>query len=320
MDLTWYFLSAYAIFLVISGYVLPELSRKNVSRTIAWIIAILTVIISTVLTTHQPPLIRMLVIVYLQLLSMKILVAVETYNGGNKLTLMQWIAFSIGWFGMRPALFEKLPSPPKDLQTLMWKGLTRIVIGFVLLYLSHKVSEVSILNRFFVSQLLLLAGVSFILHFGILNISSASWRLAGVEVSELFRAPYKSTSLKEFWGKRWNLAFSEMTALIAYRPLREKVGPETAVILSFLLSGLLHEIAISFPVNAGYGLPMIYFSIHAAAMQAESKQAFVQRVISHPFWSHVWVMGLLIIPMPLLFHDAFMTNVLIPLRDLLLGV
>jgi hypothetical protein len=319
MDLMWLYLLAYAVFLLASGYLLPFLKTKSYSRTLGWVIAVVTVGFSTWVTIHQPSLLRMIVIVYMQLLSMKILVAVETYTSENKLSIFQWLAFALGWFGMRPVLFEKLPSPPRDYRKLLLKGISRIVIGLLFVYLSFVIAQFSWAHQYFFPQLLLLVGVSLTLHFGILNLSTALWRAMGVDVSELFRAPYKSKSLKEFWGKRWNIAFSEMTARIAYRPLRDKIGTEAAVVLSFLLSGLLHEIAISFPVNAGYGLPLIYFGIHAIAMQMELKLIFIQRIINHKFWSHVWVMGLLIVPMPLLFHEAFMANVLVPLGDLLVN-
>jgi alginate O-acetyltransferase complex protein AlgI len=87
-----------------------------------------------------------------------------------------------------------------------------------------------------------------------------------------------------------------MTTLIAYRPLKTKIGIDKAVIASFLLSGLLHEIAISLPVRTGFGLPMSYFIIHAVAMYLESKSTFVQRIVRHNIFSHVWVMSLLILP------------------------
>jgi hypothetical protein len=57
------------------------------------------------------PLLRMAVIVFLQLLSMKALVAIETYSGENKLTIIQWIAFSTGWFGMRPRCSKNFLHP-----------------------------------------------------------------------------------------------------------------------------------------------------------------------------------------------------------------
>jgi len=188
----------------------------------------------------------------------------------------------------------------------------------LLLYLSMMLDQYPPSTKFFIPQLFLLVGISLILHFGILNISTAGWRALGVNVSELFKSPYKSKSLKEFWGKRWNIAFSEMTTLIAFRPLKTKIGVEKALIASFLLSGLLHEIAISLPVRAGYGLPLTYFAIQAIAMQLEAKSQLVQKITQHKFLSHVWVMTLLILPMPILFHPPFIRHVLIPLRTLLL--
>jgi hypothetical protein len=78
----------------------------------------------------------MVAIVSLQLLSMKPIVAVESYDNGNKLNFIQWCAFVIGWFGMRPTLFEALPSPPLPQGSLLAKGISRILLGFILLYLS----------------------------------------------------------------------------------------------------------------------------------------------------------------------------------------
>lgn len=319
MDLTWLYISGYSLFLLVAGYLLPFNKNKSTTRVYAWVIAVGTVWTSTLFTSGKAPLIRMVIIVFFQLLSMKIVVAVESYSGRNRLKPFQWMAFALGWFGMRPVLFEKLPSPSLRFIQLVVKGVSRIVIGFFLLYLSTILEQYPLLARFFLPQLLLFVGISLILHFGILNLSTAVWRALGVNVTELFKSPFRSKSLKEFWGKRWNIAFSEMTALIAYRPLKRKIGVEKAVIVSFLLSGLLHEIAISLPARAGYGLPLIYFGIHALAMHLEAKSPLIQKITRHKLLSHVWVMTLLVLPMPLLFHPAFMQHVLIPLRTLLVS-
>jgi hypothetical protein len=312
------FLSIYILLLITVGYYLPFLKQKLIARTLAWIIACITVWFSSFITTGQPALLRMVVIVFLQLLSMKILVVVETYSGENRLKVFQWLAFALGWFGMRATPFEQLPGAPLPYGKLMIKGVIRIAIGLVLLYGSMIMEHFPIAATFFIPQLLLLVGISMILHFGILNLSTAAWRAQGVDVQELFRSPYKSTSLREFWGKRWNMAFSEMTAQVAYRPMKQHISTGQAILLSFLLSGLLHEIAISLPVNAGYGLPMLYFTLHAAAMLAEATSTGLQRFLKHPVLSRVWVIGMLIVPLPLLFHQAFILHVLTPLRHLLL--
>jgi alginate O-acetyltransferase complex protein AlgI len=295
------------------GYFLPVVG-KRIARMLSWLLVIVTVIFSVLITSEQSALYRMIAIVSLQLLSMKVIVVVETYSHKNKLSFLQWCAFSLGWFGMRPVLFEQLPSKSLTFLKLFIKGVIRVVAGFLLIYLSYRV-DISFDNNYFLSEFLLLVGLSMILHFGILNLSTGIWRLLGVDVRELFKSPYKSKSLKEFWGKRWNIAFSEMTALIAYRPLKEKISPSKAMIVSFLLSGLLHEIAISFPVNSGFGLPMIYFSIHACLIHIEGISPFVIKIIRHPVLSHVWVFVWLIVPMPLLFHADFVQFVLIPLRE-----
>ena len=92
---------------------------------------------------------------------------------------------------------------------------------------------------------LLLPGLSLIVHFGVFDVLAGAWRRAGVDCTPLFRSPLRSASLGEFWGRRWNLAFSEMTALAVYQPLVLRIGRRPALAASFLGSGLLHELAIS---------------------------------------------------------------------------
>lgn len=320
MDLTLLYLPTMGVLLLLAGYILPYITSRPAARWIAWIICIATVIFTSAVTNDASPLIRMVAIVSLQLLSMKIIVAVESYPSKMRLNPIQWSAFALGWFGMRPTLFEVFPAPSQRLPyaTLALRGISRIVLGFVLVCLSA-IIEATNSSFMVIADLALLAGISFILHFGILNLSTAYWRWWGVNVKELFRSPYKSRSLNEFWGKRWNLAFSEMTTLIAYRPLKIKIGKTGAMMISFLLSGVLHEIAISLPVKAGYGLPMLYFALHGIVMYTEEKSKWVQKILANKILSHIWVMGWLILPIHLLFHTAFMQCVLKPLRTLLTG-
>jgi hypothetical protein len=318
MDLNDFYPIFWAMFLLAAGYYYPFIADQKLARVISWTTVVVSLVMMIKATSGQTPLFRMAVIVYLQLMAMKAVVMVETYPDRPRLKFWQWVAFASGWFGMRPALFEHLEAKPLgNVAGLVYKGISRIVLGFLLLYLSKWI-EGSPFDRFFLSNLLLLAGLSFILHFGILQLSTAFWQLLGVPVKELFIAPYQSKSLREFWGQRWNLAFSEMTALVVYRPLKGLWGAQYAMIASFLLSGLLHEMAISLPVNAGYGLPLAYFALHGLAMYLENSSRLVKGIIQHPFASRVWVLMWLLLPMPILFHPAFIADVVIPLRALLL--
>ncbi len=320
MDLILGLLIGWALFLLVIGYLLPLLKSIHSARIIGWLVVVSTAVFSILLTASQSPTYKMIAIASLQLLSMKVIVMVESYSGKNGLNVLQWLAFSLGWFGMRPQLFEAFPAKPlSGVIPFVWKGISRIIIGILLLILSVYLQK-NYSDVYFLYEVVMLVGLSFILHFGILNLSTASWRFSGVDVKELFRSPYKATSLKEFWGKRWNMAFSEMTAIVVYKPLKLHYGISLAMIASFLVSGALHEIAISFPVETGYGLPFLYFVLHGLAMYAEDKSAAVKQITAHPVFSHVWVFASLILPMPLLFHHTFITEVAQPLRDFILSV
>lgn len=320
MDLTLLYLLLWALLLLVGGYFMPKVKPLRSARILAWSTILATVVFSEQITLTESPLYRMGAIVCLLLLAMKSIVLVEAYPQGNKLNFVQWSGFALAWFGMRPALFETFWGKPlSNIGALLLKALSRIVLGWVLLYLGHRLKQAGI-NNFYLSDLPTLIGLSLILHFGVLNLATAFWRSVGVNVTELFRAPYRSMSLKEFWGKRWNLAFSEMTALVAYRPIKRYFSPALAVFLSFLLSGLLHEIAISFPVRTGYGWPLLYFALHGGLMYAEEKVELVKRIITHPVYARIWVMTWLVVPMPILFHVAFRNEVVKPLAALLLMV
>jgi alginate O-acetyltransferase complex protein AlgI len=171
---------------------------------------------------------------------------------------------------------------------------------------------------FIVNTGIILVGLSLILHFGVLSISAGIWRLFGADTYLLFRQPAKSNSLTEFWGRRWNLAFIEMLSIAVLRPLKTKIGNTTAILLSFLLSGLLHEVAITLPVNAGFGMPTVYFIIQGFAVLAEKKMerqsvSFLKnRVIAK-----MWVLFWLITPIGFLFPSQFIKQIVWPLTNLI---
>jgi len=159
----------------------------------------------------------------------------------------------------------------------------------------------------------LLTGISLIGHFGLLNIGAGLWRKAGFDCQPLFRNPLQSRSLNDFWSRRWNLAFSEMTSLGVYRPLAAVIGKNSAAFASFLFSGILHELAISLPVRQGYGMPLLYFFIHGCGIVIEhllEKQGYP--ISKLPWIGRLWTVVWLVVPLPLLFHSAFLKGIVWP--------
>lgn len=83
------------------------------------------------------------------------------------------------------------------------------------------------------------------------------------------------------------------------------------MVLTFVISGLLHELGISFPAAGGWGLPTLYFLLHGilTAIEERNREWFLT-------WStlarRAWVWGSLLLPLPLLFHHEFREALVIP--------
>lgn len=153
------------------------------------------------------------------------------------------------------------------------------------------------------------AGLLFCLHFGLFHLLALVWNGVGYRVEPIMRAPWRAVSLAEFWGRRWNRAFTDMAQQLIVRPCQAAVGRRGLLFAVFGISGLLHEAVISVPAGGGYGGPTVYFLIQAAGM-ATQRSAVVRRGQFDWGWrgwlfTAMFVLG----PLPLLFHRPFLVNV-----------
>ena len=89
-----------------------------------------------------------------------------------------------------------------------------------------------------------------------------------------------------------------------YRPLASGRGRRIALFMVFLVSGLLHELAISYPAGGGYGLPTLYFLLHGTLMMFGLRGRF-------------WTWTAVLVPLPLLFHPVFHEAIVVPMLELL---
>jgi alginate O-acetyltransferase complex protein AlgI len=303
------------------GLAITRLPPRWYARLLAWLLTIGMTVSVERLCVDEPAGVRMLAIIGALLFAMKAVVTVEAQAGGmSVLSVWRWLGFAALWPGMRPVIFAHAGGPRQpDAWALIGRGCVRGAIGFALSFLAwaiwhHGQPQLSEDAACVLATILLLPGLSLILHFGIFNILAGLWRLAGVDARPLFRAPLAAPTLGDFWGRRWNLAFSEMTALGIYRPLSTRAGRGTAIVAAFAASGLLHELAISVPVHAGIGLPTLYFVLHGVLIFAERRLERAGRPVSRwGVWSRVWVLGWLALPMPILFHRPFLRGVVWPL-------
>jgi alginate O-acetyltransferase complex protein AlgI len=288
--------------LVAAGFVAQRRQRR-IPRPVGWTLLPCGLAALDRLLLAEPPALRMgAFMLYTFALLKAMVVEEERRDGMPSLSARQWLAFATGWVGMRPRLFLVKGAAP-GARTLAVRGILRLATGLLLVGAARLCW--SLWGARLAATLLLCAGLSLVVHFGACTLLAAFWRARGVRVDAVFRAPVRSQSLAEFWARRWNLAYSEMCGLVLYRPLAGVSGRGAALFATFLFSGLLHEMAISLPVRAGFGLPFLYFMAHGVLVLVEGAWGR----LPGRAWTVFWIVA----PLPILFHRPFVAQVLWPL-------
>lgn len=194
------------------------------------------------------------------------LLAGSIYGGCKWLTLAtspansRWrqIDYLFAWPGLDAPIFlnSSIRAPrPRPSEWILAAG--NLVLGVVLLAGAARWMPPRFdLLRGWVAM----AGVVFVLHFGLFQILSCMWRWGGVVAAPLMNFPVLATSVSDFWSRRWNTAFRDLTHRFLFRPLASRLGPRRSIAVGFLFSGLVHDLVISVPAGGGYGLPTAFFT------------------------------------------------------------
>ena len=212
-------------------------------------------------------------------------------------------SFLFAWPGVTPESFrERRPAqaiePVRFLAAWARMGLGALSIVLLAVYAPHIPD--SILGIAGIAALLLT------IHLGICDVLPWLLRWVGFAVPLLFDRPWAATSLADFWSRRWNLAFIEMNQRLFLRPVYRHLGKRGSRFALFALSGVLHEMALSFPAGAGWGLPLAYFLLQAVLVEVEERFRIANRA---------WVWFWLLAPSPWLFHERFRRTLVVPFYD-----
>ncbi|CAM0907782.1 unnamed protein product [Alopecurus aequalis] len=92
----------------------------------------------------------------------------------------------------------------------------------------------------------------------------------GMETEPQFYRPYLASSLRDFWGRRWNLMVSAILRPSVYDPVRARAGRSAGVLASFLVSGLMHEGMVYYlSLRRPDGGMTAFFLLHGVCCVAE---------------------------------------------------
>ena len=221
------------------------------------------------------------------------------------------LAYLLAWPGMEATRFLSPELAPHCSRSAALRNtamsLIRILLGLFLLFgvARHAVEPL-------LAGWIGMVGMVLLLHFGFFHLLSVSWRALRVDAPPIMNAPLRSTSVSEFWGQRWNAAFNDLALRLVFRPAVRPLGIAWATLIAFLVSGLIHELVISLPANAGYGLPSAYFLAQGLGVLTE--RSSVGKCLGLRTGVRGWMFTMIVVASPAfwLFHPAFVQRVILP--------
>lgn len=232
-------------------------------------------------------------------------------------------ASSTGTFSRRHLVFL-VAWPGMDLETVVTDCPSKLVAPTISEWLGAAINTLTGLGLIFfliprlgLNESVLAGGIGMLgiilsLHFGLFHLLSCFWRARGMSAVPIMNRPLASQSLAEFWGRRWNLAFRDLTYRFLFGPLRRLRRPAVSLMFSFLVSGLIHDIVISWPAGAGYGKPTCYFLLQGLGILFEKSAMGRHWGLDHGLPGRIYCLTLVVMPLGWLFHCHFLIRVVDP--------
>ncbi|PIA32330.1 hypothetical protein AQUCO_04500140v1 [Aquilegia coerulea] len=195
-----------------------------------------------------------------------------------------------------PIKMKNNENPSQQITKKGLKSTWNYSIKFLLLVLVTKIGD----YKHSLHPNILLALYSWHAYFGIeivlAIVTAPALALLGIETEPQFDEPYLSTSLQEFWGKRWNLMVTSILRPTIYVPIRytcmHMVGTKCAklagMMATFVVSGLMHELIYfyetrlppTWEVTWYFILQGVYTSVEIVVKEAGGHRLRLHPVIS----------------------------------------
>jgi len=224
-------------------------------------------------------------------------------------TRFRHAAYLVAWPGLdAPRFFDPRPEAQPVRGGEWLAGAISLACGACLFFAAARLTAADL----YITGWIGMVGLVLMLHFGAFHLLSCGWRTAGVRARPLMNRPLAASSLADFWGRRWNTAFRDLTHRFLFQPLAARLGSRWAILGGFLFSGAVHDLVISVPAGGGYGGPTIYFAIQGAGLLAERSSVGQRLGLARGWRGWLFAMTVLAAPLRLLFHLPFVVGVVVP--------
>ena len=284
----------------------PESGYGVIGRKLVLINLLCAPALAWLATRHGPAWAMMWAVAAAEFFALKLLTLVGRWHTAPAGRIAAYLAL---WPGMDASAFlDPRPAAPPPVRELAF-ALAKLALGLVAGMWAA--AHAATLPMWLVAWAGMI-GIIFTLHFGLLHVLSWLWRRAGVVARPIMGAPVRAESVAEFWGARWNLAFSDLARPLLLRPFARRWGARRAGALVFLVSGLVHETVISLPARGGWGGPTLYFLLQAGGAAFEKSAAGRRLGLGAGGRGCAWALLVAAAPVPLLLHAPFAREVIVP--------
>jgi hypothetical protein len=296
--------------------VAPGRARRSDARfLIVWALLVGGLVVAGVASRFlsRPQWLGLLVALYYGPFKIAALIGL-TAEERRRLTWGRLLAFWI-WLGQQPRQFLPSYSPPPNQPRPTWGGfLLNLAAGAVLLHVAPRLFPpgTPLLIRAWTG----LVGVALLRLFATCDLWVLVFRRIGFPVDNAWDNPPAATSLRDFWGRRWNRIMSGMMRDLLFLPLARRIGVIAAGAAVFVYSGVLHEF-VSVLAGGGYGGPTLYFLIQGAGFLFEGTRFARRFLVGSALIGRCWTALVVLAPLPLVVPPAFLYEVIVPfLREM----
>lgn len=290
----------------------PAHTRVPALRPLDFTLALLLPTGAWLMTVGLPTWLRMWALVGAEVLAVKWLMLRFALARGDAPLPGRQLAFLFGWAGTDATRFLRGVAEPVRRAEWVW-ATAHLLTGLACALAGTRL----VANEPVAGAWLGMVGMVLAGHFGVTQLLALAWRMRGVDAPPLMRTPIAATSLADFWGARWNLAFAVPARDLLFKPLARRIGATGALLAVFAVSGLLHETVIALPAGGGWGWPTAYFLFQGVAVLFEKSAVGRALGLGRGALGWLFVLACAAGPAWWLFPPGFATTVVAPMLSTL---